>query len=49
MAWWEGVEDALKLVLGEEDVNPKLVGKLDELISLMRTEKLAKKSKAASR
>jgi ParB-like chromosome segregation protein Spo0J len=49
MAWWEGVEDALKLVLGEEDVNPKLAGKLDELISVMRTEKTAKKSKAAAR
>ena len=46
-AWWEGVEEALKLVVGEADVNPKLVGKLDELISLMRTEKLAKKSKHA--
>ena len=43
LAWWEGVEDALKLVVGEEDVNPKLVGKLDELISLMKTEAQAKK------
>lgn len=50
LAWWEGVEDALKLVIGEEDVNPKLVGKLDELISLMKTEALAKnKPKAATR
>ena len=49
LAWWEGVEEALKLVLGEEDVNPKLVGKLDELISLMRTEKMAKKSKSVTR
>ena len=49
LAWWEGVEDALKLVVGEEDVNPKLVGKLDELISLMRTEAIAKKSKAVAR
>ena len=48
MAWWEGVEEALKLVLGEDDVNPKLVGKLDELISLMRTEKMAKKTKTKS-
>lgn len=47
MAWWEGVEDALKLVVGEEDVNPKLVGKLDELISLMRTEAQAKRRQAA--
>ena len=43
VAWWEGVEEALKLVVGESDVNPKLMGKLDELISLMKTEKLAKK------
>jgi len=43
LAWWEGVEDALKLVVGEEDVNPRLVGKLDELISLMRTEAQTKK------
>jgi ParB-like chromosome segregation protein Spo0J len=51
LAWWEGVEDALKLVVGETDVNPKLAGKLDELISLMKTEKLAKKKpvKAAAR
>lgn len=49
MAWWEGVEDALKLVIGEEDVNPKLVGKLDELISLMKTELQARKPKAADR
>ena len=47
MAWWQGVEDALKLVVGEEDVNPKLVGKLDELISLMRTEVQAKRRQAA--
>jgi len=47
MSWWEGVEDALKLVVGEEDVNPKLVGKLDELISLMKTEAQAKKPRAA--
>jgi ParB-like chromosome segregation protein Spo0J len=45
LSWWEGVEDALKLVVGESDVNPKLVGKLDELISLMKTEKQAKKTK----
>ena len=43
LAWWQGVEDALKLVVGEEDVNPKLVGKLDELISLMKTEVKAKR------
>jgi ParB family chromosome partitioning protein len=47
LAWWEGVEDALKLVVGESDVNPKLAGKLDELISLIKTEKLAKKKKPA--
>jgi hypothetical protein len=46
MAWWQGIEDALKLVIGEEDVNPRLVGKLDELISLMKTEMQAKKPKA---
>ena len=42
LAWWEGVEETLKLVLGEDGVNAKLVGKLDELISLMKTELLAK-------
>jgi len=49
MSWWEGVEDALKLIVGEEDVNPKLVGKLDELISLMKIEAKAKKPKAVAR
>lgn len=43
LAWWEGVEEALKLVLGEDGVNPKLVGKLDELVSLMKIEAKAKK------
>ena len=38
-------------MVGESDVFPKLVGKLVELISLMKTEKLAKKkpAKAAAR
>ena len=45
MAWWEGVEEALKLVVGEEDVNPKLVGKLDEVVSLMKVEAQAKKKR----
>lgn len=49
LAWWEGVEDALKLVLGDEDVNPKLVSKLDELVSLMKTERQAKKSRTVAR
>lgn len=43
MAWWEGVEEALKLVVGEDDVNQRLVGKLDEVISLMKTEAQAKR------
>lgn len=47
MAWWEGVEEALKLVVGEDDVNPRLVGKLDEVISLMKTEAQAKRRQKA--
>jgi ParB family transcriptional regulator, chromosome partitioning protein len=43
LAWWEGVEEALKLVIGEEDIDQRLVGKLDETVSLMKTEKRAKK------
>lgn len=42
-AWWEGGEEMLKLVLGREDVDPRLRGKLDEAVGLMKTEKRAKK------
>lgn len=43
LAWWQGVEDALKLVTGEADVDARLVGKLDETIALVKTETRAKK------
>jgi len=47
-AWWEGAEEMLKLVLGEDDVDPRLRGKLDEAVSLIKTEKRAVSKKAAS-
>jgi hypothetical protein len=40
-AWWEGAEEMLKLVLGADDVDARLQGKLDETVSLMKTEKRA--------
>jgi ParB-like chromosome segregation protein Spo0J len=46
-AWWEGAEEMLKLVIGDEDIDPRLQGKLDETVSLMKTEKKAAKSKKA--
>ena len=49
LAWWEGVEEALKLVLGEDGVNAKLVGKLDELVSLMKTEAKGKKKRKTAK
>jgi ParB-like chromosome segregation protein Spo0J len=49
-AWWEGAEEMLKLVLGSKDVDQRLQGKLDEAVSLMKTEKKAARTskKAAS-
>lgn len=44
-AWWDGVEAALKLVIGDADVDMRLQGKLDETVSLMKTEKRAIASK----
>ena len=49
MAWWEGVEEALKLVVGEADVNPRLVNKVDELISLMKIELRAKRPRPSTK
>ena len=46
-SWWEGAEEMLKLVLGATDVDARLQGKLDEAVSLMKTEKKAKVSKKA--
>ncbi len=44
LAWWEGAEEMLKLVLGADGVDQRLQGKLDEAVSLMKTEKRRKKS-----
>lgn len=46
-AWWEGAEEMLKLVIGEADVDPRLRGKLDEAVSLIKTEKRSVSKKAA--
>jgi ParB family chromosome partitioning protein len=46
--WWDGAEEMLKLVLGADDVDVRLRGKLDEVLSLMKTEKKARTSKKAS-
>jgi ParB family transcriptional regulator, chromosome partitioning protein len=42
LAFWEGAEEMLKLVLGAEDVDSRLTGKLDETVALMKTEKREK-------
>jgi ParB-like chromosome segregation protein Spo0J len=44
-AWWEGAEEMLKLVIGAEDADQRLQGKLDEAVSLMKTEKRARLNK----
>jgi len=44
--WWDGAEEMLKLVLGADDVDPRLRGKLDEVLSLMKTEKRARTSQS---
>jgi ParB-like chromosome segregation protein Spo0J len=48
-AWWEGAEEMLKLVLGADDVDVRLQGKLDETVSLLKTEKRARGSKKATK
>lgn len=45
MAWQQGVEDALKLVIGVDGVDARLTGKLDEVISLLKTEGRAKQKR----
>lgn len=45
LSWWEGVEDALKLVMGAEDVDAKLSKVLDEVYALMKTEAREKSKK----
>jgi ParB-like chromosome segregation protein Spo0J len=47
-AWWEGAEAMLKLVLGDADVDQRLQAKLDEVTSLMKTEKRALSKKSVS-
>lgn len=41
MAYWEGSENMLKLILGEEDVDQRLIGKLEEVYALLKNEKRA--------
>jgi len=38
----EGAEEMLKLILGEEDLDPRLQSKLDEAIALLKTEQREK-------
>lgn len=38
-AWWEGAEEMLKLVLGVEGADARLKGKLEEALTLLKTEK----------
>jgi ParB family chromosome partitioning protein len=44
-AYWKGAEEAIKLVLGLEDVDSRMQSKLDEAVALMKTEKRAKAKK----
>jgi ParB-like chromosome segregation protein Spo0J len=48
VAWWEGAEEMLKLVLGADGVDARLQGKLDEAIALMKTEKRPRVSKKSA-
>ena len=41
-AFWTGAEEMLKMILGDKDVDTRLTGKLDETVSLIKTEKRAK-------
>lgn len=45
-AWWEGVEEAIKLMMGAEDIDTRLKAKLEEA---MEMRKAAKKTKAAAK
>lgn len=47
-AWWEGAEEMLKIVIGVKDVDARLQGKLDEALSLLKTEKRARVSKKSA-
>jgi len=47
MAFYEGAEEMAKLILGDDGVDPRLIGKLDELHALMKTEQRAKKERKA--
>jgi ParB family chromosome partitioning protein len=38
-AWWEGAEEMLKLVLGVDGTDARLKGKLEEALTLSKTEK----------
>lgn len=49
LAYWEGVEQGLKLVLGDDDVDNKLAERLSQVHSLMATEKRARRDKATKR
>jgi len=46
-AWWEGAEEMLKLVLGADDIDKRLQGKLEEALALQKTEKRTKSTKKA--
>ncbi len=49
-AWWQGVEDALQLIVGDDEkVDARLTGKLDEVYALMKTEDRAKRLRKVKR
>jgi ParB-like chromosome segregation protein Spo0J len=45
LAWWTGVEDALSLVLGEDDVDEKLTKVLDDVYAAIKADLKAKAKK----
>jgi len=48
-AWWGGAEEMMKLVLGSDDVDARLQGKLEEAVALVKTDKRARTSKKVAK
>jgi hypothetical protein len=46
LAYWDGIEQAFKIMMGDDDVDQKLVKMLDDVRAQMKTEKAEKGKKA---
>lgn len=49
LAFWEGVEEALKIVVGDDGADSRVKGLLDQTYALMKTERRAAEKKRAER